>query len=157
MADRESFFAALQPALDAVAQVDAAAPDARARLEAALPLEGAVLVRLRAEVRAGVAGGWLATRANGAIRYERLLKPAAPGAHSVDIVHMASPGPGHAHPRGEIDLCFAVSGAPTFDGQPEGWTVYAPGTWHVPTVTGGAMDILYFLPDGAIVFGPAPE
>ena len=56
-------------------------------------------------------------------------------------------------------LCFAlttVDGAPTFDGHPPGWTVYPPGSWHVPTVAGGVMDILYFLPGGAIRFEPQP-
>ena len=66
-------------------------------------------------------------------------------------------GMAHTHPGGEFDLCFAVSGSPTFDGRPEGWTVYAPGSWHVPTVQGGVMDILYFLPAGAMKFGPQPE
>ena len=69
---------------------------------------------------------------------------------------MSAPGPGHTHPNGEIDLCFAVDGAPTFDGHPPGWTVYPPGSWHVPTVAGGVMDILYFLPGGAIRFEPQP-
>ena len=75
----------------------------------------------------------------------------------VDAVHMSSPGPGHLHPSGEVDLCFALDGSPTFDGNPPGWTVYADGSWHVPTVTGGTMAILYFLPDGAIHFGPRPD
>jgi hypothetical protein len=69
---------------------------------------------------------------------------------------MAKPGPGHTHPNGEIDLCFAVSGAPRFDGNAPGWTVYPPNSWHVPTVEGGVMDILYFLPGGAIRFEPKP-
>ncbi|HJL17019.1 MAG TPA: DUF4863 family protein, partial [Sandaracinaceae bacterium LLY-WYZ-13_1] len=76
---------------------------------------------------------------------------------SIDCVHMDRPGPGHTHPNGEIDLCFAVRGEPTFDGHPPGWTVYPPGSWHVPTVEGGVMDILYFLPGGAIRFEPNPN
>ncbi len=47
-------------------------------------------------------------------------------------------------------LGFAVEGDPRFDGQPEGWIVFAPGTQHVPTVTGGRMLIAYFLPGGAV-------
>ena len=65
---------------------------------------------------------------------------------------MNSPGPRHRHPNGEIDLCFGISGASRFDGQPEGWIVYGKGSVHVPTVTGGEMLILYFLPGGAIEF-----
>ena len=67
---------------------------------------------------------------------------------------MNGPGLAHTHPNGEIDLCFAMDGDPRFDGHPEGWVVYGPGSWHVPTVTGGTMAILYFLPSGAIAFGP---
>ena len=67
---------------------------------------------------------------------------------------MDKPGPGHEHPAGEFDLCFAVDAGARFDDRPEGWTVYPPGSWHVPTVTGGRMDILYFLPGGKIRFGP---
>jgi len=67
---------------------------------------------------------------------------------------MTEPGPGHAHPRGEVDLCMAIEGDPRFDGRKEGWTAYAPGSWHIPTVQGGRMAILYFLPGGEIRFGP---
>jgi hypothetical protein len=67
---------------------------------------------------------------------------------------MSGVGPGHTHGNGEIDLCLAVGGTPRFDGHGPGWVVYPPGSWHEPTVTGGAMDILYFLPGGAIQFGP---
>ena len=56
--------------------------------------------------------------------------------------------------RGEFDLCFALSGAPTFDGHPPGWVVLPPNSWHVPTVAGGRMAILYFLPGGAFQMGP---
>jgi hypothetical protein len=34
--------------------------------------------------------------------------------------------------------------------------VYPPKSWHVPTVEHGVMDILYFLPGGAITFEPKP-
>jgi len=45
---------------------------------------------------------------------------------------------------------FVTGGDPRFDGHPEGWAVYAPGSVHVPEVTGGEMLILYLLPEGAI-------
>ena len=44
-----------------------------------------------------------------------------------------------------------------FDGHAEGWTVYPSGSWHVPSVAGGVMDILYFLPGGAIRFEADPN
>ena len=147
---------ALAPVLTVVASVDPADPGAREALEAALPFDGEAVCALRDAVRAGVADGTLASREAGGGRFGRVRKAASDDELSIDCVHMDQPGPGHTHPNGEIDLCFAVSGEPTFDGRPPGWTVYAPGSWHVPTVAGGVMDILYFLPGGAIRFEPKP-
>lgn len=144
--------AALAPVLEVVRGVDTTSPDAREQLARALPLEGPALSALRAIVREGVEAGWLAARENAGIRFGRVRKAASEDDLSIDCVHMDRPGPGHTHPQGEVDLCFAVSGEPTFDGHPPGWTVYPPGSWHVPTVAGGVMDILYFLPGGAIRF-----
>jgi hypothetical protein len=152
---RQALIDALHPLLDEVARLDLAAPDAAQRLQQRFPLDGEQVSALRAQVREGIAAGWLCERENEGVRFCRLLKAsAATQGLSVDLVHMRSPGPGHAHPQGEVDLCFAVEGAPTFDGRPPGWTVYPPGSWHVPSVSGGVMDILYFLPGGAIEFGP---
>ncbi|MEZ4249422.1 MAG: DUF4863 family protein [Polyangiales bacterium] len=100
---------------------------------------------------------WLRGAQAGRIRFSRPRKASGEGDVSVDVVHMDRPGPGHTHPNGEIDLCFTVSGDPRFDGAPEGWTVYPPGSWHVPSVEGGVMDIVYFLPAGAIRFEPKPD
>ena len=155
MSDRETFLEALAPVLAVVANVDPAAPGAAACLAEALPLDGEVLTRVRALMRAGVEAGWLCDREAGGVRFSRVQK-SVEGGLSIDAVHMSAPGPGHLHPNGEIDLCFAVSGAPTFDGRAPGWTVYGPGSWHVPTVAGGVMDILYFLPGGAMEFMAAP-
>lgn len=148
---------ALAPVLAVVRSVDTTAPDARERLARALPLDGPELSSLRAVVREGVEGGWLAPRENAGIRFGRVQKAASEGDLSIDCVHMDRPGPGHTHPQGEIDLCFAVSGDPTFDSHQPGWVVYPPGSWHEPTVAGGAMDILYFLPGGAIRFEEEPS
>lgn len=156
MSERERLNEVLGPILEIVSAIDPADPDARAKLEAVLPLEGESMEALRALVRAGVAAGWLAERENNGVRYGRVRKAASEVELSVDCVHMSGPALGHTHPSGEIDLCFAVSGAPTFDGAAPGWVVYAPGSWHVPTVAGGSMDILYFLPGGAIRFEPKP-
>jgi hypothetical protein len=144
---------ALEPIL-AVLRVTA--PDAAA-LEKALPVASPQLQALKALVRQGVEARWLCDRENAGVRFSRVLKADPGGGLSVDTVHMSGPGAAHTHPNGELDLCFAVSGTPRFDGRPEGWTVYPPGSWHVPTVEGGAMDILYFLPGGAIRFEPRPE
>ena len=138
------------------------------RLTAGQPLDAALQARLNdvagphsalfqdifATCRQGVADGWMCAREGGGIRYGRVIKPADDlGGCSVDVVDMDDlAGPHHAHPNGEIDLCFARSGAPKFDGNPEGWVVYGPGSRHVPTVRGGEMLILYFLPGGAMEF-----
>lgn len=159
MTDRNALASALAPVLEVVRGIDPSDPQAaKQKLDEALPLEGEALRELATLVRRGVQEGWLCDREGApGIRYSRVLKADQGGGLSVDCVHMSVPGPGHTHPNGEIDLCFAVSGAPRFDGNPPGWTVYPPGSWHVPAVEGGAMDILYFLPGGAIEFGPNPR
>jgi hypothetical protein len=143
---------ALKPVLELVRTTT---PDAAA-LERAMPVGSPAMQALKKLVREGVEARWLCDRENAGVRFSRVMKADAGGGLSVDAVHMSGPGAGHTHPNGEIDLCFAVSGAPKFDGHAEGWTVYPPGSWHVPTVAGGAMDILYFLPGGAIRFEPKP-
>ncbi len=157
MSTRDDLDRALEPVLALLRDVDPSDPAAVATLNERLPPGGETLTALAAVVREGVDAGWLAERENAGIRFGRVRKAASDDEHSIDCVHMDQPGPGHTHPNGEIDLCFAVSGQPTFDGNPPGWTVYPPGSWHVPTVAGGVMDILYFLPGGAIRFEPRPE
>jgi hypothetical protein len=156
---KDTLRAALAPVLEAVAGLDLDDPAAaRAALAHRFPLDGADLASVRAQVEQGLEEGWLVPRENGAIRFGRVAK-ATPETHDtvIDAVLMHGPGPGHTHPAGEVDLCFALDGAPTFDGNPPGWTVYGPDSWHVPTVSGGTMVILYFLPGGAIRFGPRPS
>lgn len=156
MATREDLLAALAPVSAFVRTLDLQDPPrAVAALRERFPLEGDELTRVRALLREGVEARWVADRENEGIRFSRLQKAGDDGL-SIDVVHMDKPGPGHTHPNGEVDLCFAVSGAPKFDGNEPGWTVYPPGSWHVPTVEGGVMDIVYFLPNGAIEFGPRP-
>ena len=74
----------------------------------------------------------------------------------IDIVDMTGIGPGHIHPLGEINLCFATAhtdaGNTSFDGVSEGWVVKQPESWHKPTVRNGRMIIVYFLPKGKVQF-----
>ena len=149
---RDDVLLALGPVLDVVRTLDPSDPEAASKLAAALPLSQ--LQELKTLVRQAIDQRVICDREAGPIRWSRVAKDLH--GFSVDAVHMASPGPGHTHPNGELDLCFAVEGEPTFDGRPEGWTVYPPGSWHVPTVAGGVMDILYFLPGGAIRFEDRP-
>lgn len=156
MANQDDFLDALGPLLATLNGLDVADPNAAQTLAAKFPIGSPEVQRVKQLMREGVEARWLCDRENSGVRYSR-VKKSADGSLSIDAVHMSGPGMAHAHPGGEFDLCFTVSGTPTFDGQPEGWTVYSPGSWHVPTVEGGVMDILYFLPAGAMKFGPQPE
>ncbi len=146
---------ALKPILETLRSLPPGVDLAKAA-EEKLPFGSPQVQALKKLVREGVEARWLCDRENAGVRYSRVLKADAGGGLSVDAVHMSGPGAGHTHPNGELDLCFAVSGDPRFDGQREGWTSYPAGSWHVPTVSGGVMDILYFLPGGAIRFEPRP-
>ena len=155
MTTRDELLTTMAPILEVVRTLDLTRPDdAKRTLDARFPVDGELVRAIRAQFRNGVVEGWLCDRASEGVKFSRVAKDA--GGFSVDAVHMSGPGGAHTHPNGEVDLCLAVDGAPRFDGNVPGWTVYAPGSWHVPTVAGGAMDIVYFLPKGAIVFGPKP-
>ena len=151
---RETFDAVLVPLFDSLRGADPGDRGLAERLAKQHPPDGPACVALRAAARAGVAEGWLCDREAGGIRFSRPVKPSpATGDLSVDAVVMDRiAGPRHAHPNGEINLCFAEEGDPRFCGHPEGWVVFPPGSVHVPRVDGGRMLILYFLPGGAIDF-----
>ncbi|MBO83986.1 MAG: DUF4863 domain-containing protein [Deltaproteobacteria bacterium] len=127
-------------------------------LSVEFPLSGSLLAAVRAKVMAGIEAGWLTPREANGVKFGRVAKsrPNSLG-FTIDAVDMSGKGPGHTHPNGEFDLCFALSPGAQFDGKPEGWVVYPPGSWHVPTVSEGRMVILYFLPNGAIRFEPRPS
>jgi len=148
----------LLPILDVLRNIDPSDPDATAQVQAALPLSDPRIEAARALVESGLAEGWLAPREAGGIRFGRVAKPCDElHGFSIDAVDMDCAGPGHTHPNGEFDLSFSLEGDPKFEATGEGWVVLPPGSWHVPSVTGGRMGILYFLPGGAIKFGPKPE
>lgn len=90
----------------------------------------------------------LCPREAGTTRFGRLAKDR--DGFSVDTVLSAGKGMKHTHPKGEVNLCFAYQGNPTFDGHAPGWVVYPPGTTHPANVVGGAMFMIYFLPGGEI-------
>jgi hypothetical protein len=113
-----------------------------------------------AACREAVAVGWMCNRENDGIRWGRVVKHGADThGFSVDVVDMQDlAGPHHVHPNGEIDMVMPIQadgtpgGGARFDGQGAGWKVYAPGSAHRPTVTGGRSLVLYLLPQGAIEF-----
>jgi hypothetical protein len=158
MSNRETATAVLMPIIEVLKDIDASQPNATEQVNTLLPLNDPRVQAARKLVNEGLAAGWLAPREAGGVRFGRVAKPTGDTHNfSIDAVEMNGAGPGHVHPNGEFDLSFALDGDPRFEDQPEGWVVLPPGSWHVPTVTGGRMGILYFLPDGAINFGPRPS
>jgi hypothetical protein len=148
----------LNPIVEFLNELDPADVKAAETLNEKFPVNGDAMQALATLFEKGVADASLCDRVGGpGVTYSRVGKKLGDAEFSIDAVRMDRPGPGHTHPNGEFDLCFAVDGEPKFDGQEPGWTVYGPGSWHVPTVTGGTMNILYFLPGGAIQFGPKAE
>ena len=117
-----------------------------------LPAGGAEYQDILKSCQAACAAGWMCNREAGGIKYGRVIKPGpATNGFSVDVVDMPPVGgPHHIHPNGEIDLIMPLEAGAAFDGRGSGWLVYAPGSAHSPTVTGGRAMVLYLLPGGAI-------
>jgi hypothetical protein len=147
----------MEPLLTLCRNLDFHDPEeAEAWLAEAFPADGPAMQAVFELCARGVKEGWLCNRGEGGVRYSRVAKPSGPEQTcSLDAVLLSGPGPGHRHPRGEVDLCFAWEGEPSFDGRPPGWVVYPEDSTHVPTVTGGTMLIFYILPDGAIEWAKA--
>jgi len=123
-------------------------------LDENLPPGGEAFDDLAELCRQGIDEGWLCDREHGGIKFGRIIKP-GPETHgfSVDVVEMTDiRGPYHGHPNGEIDMVIPVSTGAEFDGQGQGWKVYAAESAHYPTVSAGKAIVLYLLPDGAIDF-----
>jgi hypothetical protein len=147
---KDQFTTLLAPLALALRAVDVDAADASAQAERAAAFGGPLVAAVREAALASLASDWLLPKSNAGIRFGRVAKDLH--GFSVDAVLMDVPGPRHRHPNGELDLCFVTKGEPKFDGKPAGWVVYGKGSAHVPTVQGGEMLILYFLPGGAIEF-----
>ena len=143
-----------RPLLDAARGVDLADPSsARAELERRLDPRGPE-ARALAEALLGLyREGRIAERGAPPVRWGRVAKATPETSDfSIDVVWMDGAGPRHRHPQGEVNFCIALEGDPRFDGQPAGWVVLPPGSSHVPAVEGGAMLIVYLLPQGEIEF-----
>jgi hypothetical protein len=126
-----------------------------AAAEAAHPFRGAYVADLRRRLAAAAESKTICERGEPPVYWGRVAKPSpATLDFSIDAVLMTGPGPGHVHPNGEFSVAFALDGDPRFDGRPEGYVLEKPGSFHVPTVAGGKMLIVYFLPGGAMEFGP---
>ena len=62
----------------------------------------------------------------------------------------------HCHPRGEINMIGPVDATGQFCGHGAGWKVFPPDSRHYPTVTGGTVTMLFFLPGGEIEYMDPP-
>lgn len=149
----------LQPIAKTVAELDpggrrdeASAAALAEALQQAHPFEGPAVAAIGAEITRGINEGWLCTRGDASARFSRVAKAGPQTAElSVDVVALEGAALRHTHPRGEVTLAFAAD-APggRFDGNPPGWVVMAAGSTHTPTVDGARMNLLYFLPGGAV-------
>jgi 2-hydroxylaminobenzoate mutase len=125
---------------------------ARTTLSAAFSTEDtSALDRVLREVHA--AGTLTPRQATPNVWFGRVAKPDADhGGCSVDAVDIQGAGAGHRHPRGEVSWCIPLEGDPRFEGVASGWAVLAADSHHVPTVTGGRMLIVYWIPGGEVVW-----
>ena len=143
--------AAFAPVLDALVGVDLSDPvTASATLDARIGAPA--LAALSDALRTTHATTPLTPkRATPTLTFGRLAK-ASPETRgfSIDAVDMEGSGAPHVHPNGEVSWCVPLSGDPRFEGCAAGWAILPPGSRHTPTVTGGRMLIVYFLPDGAM-------
>lgn len=154
MSVRENLESALYTLISFSASLDLSQPKVcQKQLQEKYPLSDPFIQNILQWTQTGIQEGWICHRENGGIRFSRFLKPESnPEKFSVDAVLMTASGPKHTHPLGEVDLCFALEGTPSFDQNKPGWTVYPPNSTHIPTVEGGKMLILYLLPEGQITF-----
>lgn len=121
------------------------------------PLSGELVQQIRSWCVQSINDGSIKMRGPRTLRFGNLLHQKRNDyGFRIDIVDMTGVGPGHVHPLGEINLCFAMekshTGTTSFDGISEGWVVKQPGSWHKPTVRHGRMVIVYFLPKGKVIF-----
>lgn len=150
----EDRFAELVATLTAWLGTRPLSPALADELHAAFPPEGTFFRELSAACKAGLDAGWLGARGEAPLRYGRIIKPSPKtNGYSIDVVAMSDVvGPHHVHPNGEVDMVMPLDPTARFEDHGAGWVVFAPGSAHAPTVTGGSAAVLYALPAGAITF-----
>lgn len=166
-ADKHALIELLTPILVEVASLqpqDRSEEAARVELERILeqrfPWGGERVQAIGEAIAKGVEAGWLCNRGDENARFSRLAKPTDESAGlSIDVVSMIGDAIEHTHPNGEVTIGFPAAGedaaAVKFEGRPPGWVFCGPGSRHVPHVDGGRMNLIYFLPDGAVEWHPA--
>jgi hypothetical protein len=164
--DPASLLSLIDPLLEEVARLDPASrtsaeqiADLESQLRERFPTSSSLMRALEASLHRGVAEGWLCDRGEPQARFCRIAKPTPETRGlSVDIVNLEGAAVEHTHPHGEVTIGFAAGGGNddasqteiSFDGRPPGWVFLGPGSRHTPTVEGGRMTLMYFLPNGAV-------
>ena len=124
-------------------------------LEREFPSSGSEMLIVAEELRSGIAAGWACNRGPEEARFSRLAKP-GPETHgfSIDAVSMIGKAIDHTHPLGEVTIGFPADPKAAsdcqFEGRKPGWVFLPPKSRHVPTVTSDRMNLIYFLPEGAV-------
>ncbi|MHC4841595.1 MAG: 4-hydroxylaminobenzoate lyase [Planctomycetota bacterium] len=141
----------LRPVLQFLKNLDLTDADAaKASLDAKFPLDGELGNSLRQLTDTGLADETLCPKEAGPSKFGRIAKPDDAEGFSVDAVLLWGDGMAHVHVEGEVNAMLAVEGFPEFCGFKPGWAVFAPGSQHIPSVTGGKMMIFYMLPNGSV-------
>lgn len=107
-------------------------------------------------LRSGIEENWACYQVIDGADYRRgRLGVAADGVHDF-VIESARlkdvKGKYHKHPLGEINMIQPVDPQSRFCGTGEGWKVFAPGTSHYPTVSGGTCTFIFLLPKGEIEY-----
>jgi hypothetical protein len=133
-----------------------------ATLEREFPHAGPHVQAVGDLIARGISAGTFADRGQDDARFSRVAKPsAATHGLSIDIVSMIGAGLEHTHPAGEVTIGFPADPTQTharacqFESRRPDWVFLGPGSRHVPRVDGGRMNLLYFLPGGAVEWHPS--
>lgn len=79
--------------------------------------------------------------------------PSAPHEFAIESARLKDvKGNYHTHTLGEINMIQPVDETARFCGSGAGWKVFAPGTSHYPTVSGGLCTFIFLLPKGQIEY-----
>lgn len=111
-------------------------------------------------LRAGIAEGWACYNEIAGPDYRRgRIAEASAATHGFTVESGKLKnvlGNYHRHPKGEINMIGPVDATGQFCGDGVGWKVFAPDSCHYPTVTGGTVTLLFFLPGGLIEYKNPP-
>ncbi len=142
---------ALKPMLERLTKLDMAHPATEVILNQEFSDHNPRMKSVVSLAKQGIEEGWLCDHENAAAQFSRIAKPGNETFNfSIDAVLMSGEGATHTHTNGEVSICIPMQGEPSFDDFEYTWAHYPPGSSHTPTVSGGSMLIIYFLPEGAV-------